>query len=852
MKDRILPLIVAGALGLAGCSDSGGGDGGGNNSEETKGMEMPVTLSVVTAKEDSASAKQVSGLSVDYGAVIATFNSAGTDYSNDSQNAWVHDRALEPLQSVNEILCYIGQTGADELVNQTYVALVDAAKCKREGEQDQGQNQSSSGGKSVEMERWVVDSRRADNSSPQIVKIWVQESADGPDDIPQEIRAEVTITEGVSDANPFGKFTLNFVGVYIGADPYSNTFLPTPITLQPGEVFMTGTLKTVATDDGKIGFTLYQDAPIWEWTSKVSVVTDATQTSGVAFTGAKELTWDAGLAQPGTKESAHAVAFNDTHILIKSENAGQPLTFADLAAIDGQGEADGGICRSRSQFRKNIWRYDLYHAADDAGGKFSAGQRVDINSGFPFRADTDADGVPDAYGWVGYWGLWSEKMPGGGWNGASIIKEAYGPDAVEETFTIKETSGKLIKRVKDSILLTDLDGEVFNYHSCEENPPLSGTWVCNEYQVEYTTDATLTDGATVAGAGFYKTHTLDWTMQPPELAITPAKIDTSLPENQWLGMWSRSLGGSVSYVNGASEVTFYKETFVDANDGDAFGTGSTLVLNCYRECLKAGLTEAEYRDPWANNGQGFYAEAVDTTTPAAVYQFDKATLSLQVVEVAGSPVSPAQDVTAVCPTCGDGDPWGVRSGAMVPQGAMLTNIWDAWNTDTSYTWETGHNNWNKMTFVEDVTGKIVSFDPPMAFRYKHTAANDANVNVPGYVGKSYDKTFLLEYAGSGDLWGIPWLETPNGEWRQGFAIADAVLMGPNGDDFVIKAREMELVPVRDDGQCAGLSLAQPAAPLPDAADGAPSNAADAAPVPDSDTPAVIGGEVQVQTSILLR
>lgn len=853
MKAKILFLIVVGALSLGGCSDSDTGMGSENKDDpNTEGMEMPVTLSVVTAKEDEqAAAKTVSGLSVDYGAVIAAFNSADTDYTTDKQQAWVHDRALEPLQSVNEILCFIGQTGADKLVNQTYVALVDAAKCKREGQQDSGQDQSSSGGKSVEMERWIVDSRRADNTSPQTVKIWVPENGDGDSEFPEEIRAEVIITEGVSAANPFGKFTLNFVGIHAGTTDYSNGF--TSVVVKPGETFMTGTLKTVATDDGRIGFTLFQNAPVWQWTSKVSVVTDATQTAGVAFTGAEEPDW--GGAAGSTRQSAHAVAFNDTHILIKSESAPDvPLTFADLALIDGEGEAEGGVCRSRSQFRKNTWRYDLYHGADDAAGKFTAGQRVAVNSGFPFRADTDDDSVPDTYGWVGYWGMWSEKSPAAGWDGATIIKEAYGLDAVEETYTIKETSGKMIKRSLETLALTELDGEVFNHHSCEVDAAAPSGWTCAEYLVEYDNNGTVahpTSPTVGAGPGFYKTHTLTWTDGPAtETPVNPpVKIDTALAGNEWLGMWSRSLGGSVTYVNGATNVSFYKETFVDANDADAFPAGAKLVLNCYNECLKAGLTEAEYRDPNAPDmdgmPQGYYPQSMDPAVPAAVYEFDPATLGLMVVKVGGFDITPAPIVPPSCPTCMEGDPWGMRTGAMLPDGVTVTDVWDAWNAAISYTWETGHNNWNKMTFVTDAAGKVVSFDPPIAFRYKHLQANDANGAIAGNNTAPYNKTFMLEYAGSGDLWGIPWQPTPNGEWRQEFAIADGVAMGPNGTEFRIKAREIELVPVRVDGQCTTLTLGQPAAALPTAADAAPSHANDVAPVPDSDTPAVIAGEVQV-------
>lgn len=822
--NKLIPLILATSVtGLVGCGGGGGGDsssGGGGGS--VSGLEMPVALSVVTASEGSG-AGRVAALKTNFKAVIAALNDSTTDFTMDEQHAWVHDRALEPLESVNNILCYIGQTGADQLVNKTYVALIDGAKCEREGGDSSsgGQNQSSGGGKTVEYEKWVVTSTRADDTSPQIVKIWAPEGGDN--EMPMEIRAEVTVTEGVSDTNPFGKFVLNFAGV--AKATFTLPWDPS-ITITEGQVMMSGTLKTVDVAGGKIGFTLFENDPSGGQ-RKVSVVTSADQTSGVAFTGGIE---NDGMGN--TSEKAYAVAFDASHILVKRD-----LSFTDLAAIDHEAEGSGAVCLDRENFKRNVWRYNLYHG--------DTGARVALNSGFPFRWDSNSDGTNDSYGHASYWGIWSEEEPAGGWNGATITKETYGQNATSEDYTVLETPGKLTKREKETLLLTALEGETFHYNDWN-----TGT----EYIVEYDGNASL--GAT---AGFYKIQTVVYNMGSPPTTtdITPTLM--SLTTGDWLGMWSEGLGGGVNFIGGDDHVTFFKESFVDASDS-AFGTGSSIALKCFNNCLMPNLTNLQYGDPWTNGA--YYPESTDVAIPAATYAFDKTTLSLTVTAVAGN--ASHADVGEVVklgqtytydPMSGGYEPWGISIDGLVPVDATLTNVWDTWGQAVGFRWETGHKSWNKLVRVIDQNGTptdtsddtMVAFDKPMAFKYQHTTANDANADAT-FNGK----TFMMNYGGNGDLWGIPWVDADTGaectgggnmECRPAFAIIDGGAVGES-NEYVVKAIDMELKPLATAGQCTTLFLEQPAQALPTAASGTPSHVATAAPTPDSDAPAVIAGEVQ--------
>ena len=862
MKKFIPMLLASSVVGLGGCGGGGGTDtttSSGGGSSTVAGLDMPVTLSVVTPKE-TTSARQVAALKMNYAAVIAALNSTSSDFSTDPQNMWVHDRALEPLDEVNNILCYIGQTGADQLVNKTYTALVDSAKCERQGDSGGGQNQSSGGGKTVELEKWVVASTRVDNNSSQFVRIWAPSGDNGGGKGPQtEIRAEVEISEGVSATNPFGKFTLNFAA--IAAADWTDTMDSTR-SVTKGQVLESGTLKTVDAINGKIGFTMYQGSSLFGQERQVSVVTDTDQSTGVALTGGSEM--DYSTMPPTATSKAFAVAFNPANILVLRDAAVADLPSVVSISEGGTvGSSQPAACLSRTEFHRNVWRYNLYNAAD--------GSRVALNSGFPFQWDSDANGSNDSFGYVSYWGIWSEKEPTAGWNGATIAKEQYGQSGATQSYTVVESPGKLIKSEKSSIALTQLDGETFNYWDNSNGM---------QYRVEYdigtgTGGGTVSTGSTGGTtAGFYKTHELVFNPNSPptETALTPpVLIDTSV--QQWLGMYSQTLGGQVNYnsMTDPNNITFFKESNVDGNDA-AFSSASTVDFDCFTRCLKPGLTATQYEN--VNNwsiasgatDSPYYADATNpmsgNAVPAATYRFDKTTLALTVVSTATNGTTDADKVVKVVSsyaydslTATNPEPWGINTNAMVPTGTALTNIYDTWGQAVSYRWETGHKSWNKVVRVKDSSGAQVAFDKPLNISYKHATANDANPQLDGsgnVLPSSYDgKNVMMQYGGNGDLWGIPWVDPTTGkecmnnpqDCRPAFALKDGTLMGAS-NEYAVKAIDMELSPVVAAGACSALVLNQPAAPLPTAKSGDPSNVATDAPTPTDPAPAVIGGVVQ--------
>lgn len=94
-----------------------------------------------------------------------------------------------------------------------YKAQIDVGQCSntKDSAASSGassQNQSS-GSNATEYEFWTVNSSRADNSSPHIVKAWVHQKASDFEPA-MVIDVKVSITEAASTSNPYGTFVMNF------------------------------------------------------------------------------------------------------------------------------------------------------------------------------------------------------------------------------------------------------------------------------------------------------------------------------------------------------------------------------------------------------------------------------------------------------------------------------------------------------------------------------------------------------------------------------------------------------------------------------------------------------------------
>ncbi len=826
-------LLGSSLLVLASCGGGGGSSSGGGTGD-VAGLEMPSKMNMVSA--DSVGARNYAGkgyalddmaLGRDYAArmvdsaVINAFP-VDADYYLDAAEAetWVWDPSMESLSIINEILCYMEQTASKEMVNQgAYIALVDEDKCE-EGENQSGASSggaqsTSSNSQAADYSKWTVNSTRLNNSASQIVKIWVpgDEGESHPMDA-QRILVYTTITEGVSNAKPYGAFVMNFVG---------------EAPVGPGGSYvevMQGTLKTVDNAQGKPEFTFYNvggDGSNFSMIEKSHVVMDdASGTSGQAKTYMYEMF--SGMGGTHEEEGGYSVAYNTNNFLRGKDT-------------NGNGTVDSQVCTARNAFSTQTWRYNLYHTADGTfnGQAVTAGQRVALNSGFPF-VFTDSNG--DHFGHIGYWGLWTEDdLLLSDLADQTITREHFGDsNASPEQYTVKVSGGKLWRRSKVASSYAEVVDLELNWWGDPTNPDCSGPNPCT--QADYR--ATVVDN----GGGSYSlmvTDSLTWNENsgPTLTPITPVDI-TPAPGNDWeqRWLWGDSLGGSVVFkpVAAADAVVMFKEEVVLPGEN-----GLPSQLFCYERCLKGGLTlgavsqESDLFHILWNNGQ---------TTQQHVYALSVVDGQFVLTDESSNPV--VVDFT-VPQGVGDWYQWGINTGEMAT--AAVTDWWTVFDADVTYRWETGQNSWNRsVAVINNSTSQPRSFDKPMHFKYVYAAGDDPN-------GDNFTAgtPFMLEYGGQGNLWGFPWekqdpLCDESSEfcrWISTLTLKNGVELSNAQDYLVLPMESEQTMNTVPEANCtdAGLDVSSINLTLPSAVTGGVSFSWSEKPAV-SGAPAVIEGEVQ--------
>lgn len=710
MKSNI--TWAAGVLVLALASCSGGSSGG---SSVIVGLSAPGNVAVVSA--DESVAPPVGGV-----APGASVFDPTSDFVTDKADVWVYDPSMETLGTINMILCFMDRTAYDEMVNLgTYNAQIDTAQCEG-GNDDSDDAGQSSGAEGGEIEMFVVNSTRLTPTSPQFVSIWVPQEEQGMAEV---VRAQMTITEGATEADEFGQFHMDFAGVPDGGVVGNPSF--------------NGALATVD-NAGEGGFLFYEERgdinavqAVGEESRQVqvNVTMNPNDDSGAAHI-LTQMRYNFGGGDSGIQSEEWKVVFDATHM--KRQSGADPVVTLDRNAYD-----------------TNVMRYNLYRNAEP-----NLGERVELNSGFNFQT------AGGEYGWIGYYGMWT---PDGTVvnNGDTVTEDNFGDDGVGAAYTVVKAPGKLIRHTRNTLPLADLAGQLLNWHE-------AGT----DYLVDH-------DGVDFRRTASYNTMTESWD------SISPPTVIDVAAAGGWLGMWSGALGGQVSYVDGDAFVTFFEEGFVNGSDAAiALAPGGELVLYGYFNCLKTAITSGE-----ADTGDIFLADAVAVGAPH-VFRINDVDVTLDYdADGAGTTLVPVGLGAGQEPTTGP-NMWGMRSGPMVASTAGLVNTYDIWNVVEFYTYETGHNEWNQSTTVQDAMGAYVEFDAPLQFLYGHETANDFDGDAT-YDGQSY----FLNYGGPGNMWGIPHEgvdldgDLIEDRWYPLFSIADGTEMGPTGNEYVVRAIEME-------------------------------------------------------------
>ncbi len=754
---------------LAACGGSSGSSG------PVTGLSVASQVSVLVP-EDEADSSSIRGQSIE------SFP-ADADYFADDTFTFIYDAAMEPLETVNSILCQVAQAGYTDMVNEgTYIAQIDVGLCEQ-GNQG-GDTGQSSGSQSPELEEWTLISTRSSNGASQFVNAWVpqgEEESGMPGDDESFIRVLMEISESASENNPFGSFAMDFAEVEEGGDVNDPRFF--------------GTLGTFETLSGALGYNFFMEEgdlnavpAVGERaiTTQVSVVMSGDQTSGDARVR-QRYRGNEGFGDTGIIDDEFLVSFNDQYMLR---------------------ELPGGTQQKfdREDFDTQVWRYNLYYLTGE-----DAGERVDRVSGFNIL---DEEGN---YGWIDYWGMWFPEDVTVE-HGDTVAKEDFDDSTDDEEFTVLVAPGKLIKNTRETLDLNDIEGQTFYAYFFSPD----GMAAPKDYLVEYTT------GGQWVLTGEFNEGTGVWDVINPPTLINVGTIG-------WLDLWSDALGGNVNYVDGDPEISFWTQQFVDGTE-DLFDNSDQVTLYGYYDCLKTGINQTD-----AENGNVYLADATMVGSPHA-FVFDSTNMALT-YDVGGGDF---QNVALANGTEVTDGPytWGMQSGPMVVDTSGFASPDDIWSATEFYTWETGPNPWNRLTALVDEDNEPVEFEPPLTFNYMHSTANDRNEDAT-YDGQIFLLNYngpgnLWGFPHSGEDLDNDGFED---RWYPEVSLEDGVILEANNVQYVVKAIEMEQLLNEDPGANTGLDLSvAESLTLPDASDYQAPLIGDR---PDIDAPpAVVGGVLQ--------
>ena len=311
--------------------------------------------------------------------LYGAYNDANTDYTNAKTDFWTKVDALEPLEAINQIICFTQQLHPELMVNKgVYSALIDNKKCSK--------TQSTT--QNTENEYILANVVRENDISSQIMNIWITE--DNQDDV--KVRMEVI--KEPSDTNPIGQFNITWKLFKLG--------------IQTGEA----EIKTILTNDGQVGYTLYTNFDKVENISSIIKNPNGSQGKVLTLNGYKNktyaLSWDDDIAE---------------NLVLSQVHDGKVSTVNNF-----DNDNDEKNCQDKNKFNKSVWSYGVY--------KKDNGSLLTVNTGFPFEGEKDGKIIQ---GYIGHWGLWTEGNESIG--NIDNIKKINYSDNTKTDITILEDAG---------------------------------------------------------------------------------------------------------------------------------------------------------------------------------------------------------------------------------------------------------------------------------------------------------------------------------------------------------------------------------------------------------------------------
>jgi len=637
---------------------------------------------------------------------------ANSPYLTDAQSSQVQDATSQSIGQVNMITCVMSSMRPDALVNQgAYGALIDQNKCDA-AKQNSTTNSSGSSGatQAPNYMTAVVNSTRASNSDPMLVSAWIDINQQGT---PVTVFAHISATEAPSNSNPYGAFRLDYCGKPSGSSAGSclmNGYM------QAGN----GTLSYYEIDNGGGG-------------GGGNQVT-ALQLSSVG-------------AASGSGSVDMTQSFN-------GQNQTQAFNFAyDSSYYYRHDGSNSFECFSRDASDPatlmSVWQYGLYDS--------TTGAHIDLNSGFPIEYAVSGTTYQ---GYVGYYGMSSQAGAAAPASGSTVQKVNYqNGGATSTSYTIRSNGGSLSRFTRQTTtlkLIDQLQLQVFVGDVTGSGLPDPNT----QYVVHWDEAAQqfVATGEMQCGQNGCQSGTLS--NGQASVAVTP-----SFWSSMGLQGWSQSLGGGNVFVAlnnagsplDATTVTYYLQDLVYPDDSSL-----PMTLYCVSNC------------PAASSLQSYFTQSAGTpiTSPflAATYNAFQPTTSPIAYGLSGNVLvgGDGSSNAAVFTTAGAYQQYpqyqnGVMSGHLVAglsdaqcgtdmsSGQLQYCDWTMASAAVYYQWQTGPNNWNQFTALEDSTHSFVHFDPPLNVKFTVPGNTTGNLPYGNYAGT----TMVLQYGGFGNLWGVP-------------------------------------------------------------------------------------------------
>ena len=642
-------------------------------------------------------------------AIDTTGFASTADYNVDETQTFVFEESADVLDTVNSILCEMGQTRPGLMRNEgNYTAQVDSKKC------GSGDGDSKSNAPSYDI--WTVNSSRTEGQ-PMIVKAWVPKDGD-------TIRAKMKVYRKPSTDYPVGFFKMSFKGVLSDGTEYMKGYMKT------SKSGTTNSLKFY------MPMTMGSSGPTYDYSVRVNFNSDGSgsgATSMPNWTGQDQATGD----------KSFQVAYNTDY-------------FYKKKTLNGV-EQDP-VCLDRNKYFTSVWRYGMYD---------SNGARVAVNSGFPITATASGTTYN---GYIGYYGLWMPSEAGVA-NNSTVTKMDYSnPDAAGTDYTVRSWGGKLIKYTKNTITLGSIKNIPLNWWDNSAGYEKRVFWNGSNFTADaYRNDNTSWQWADMTEATTFNldNQTAEHGFHFYAQALGgDGQIVLAYPLGR--GTNPTAPADNSSVIFNTQEPVFPGDTVPTtlacydrclipdtiATGSDSYGSTSSIYHG--KKWLGWGgsswvkgsgeMDNASAPDP--------YIYTFDNTTSGMVLQYDNGTKTDVLLPTANSNLS-----------------WGARSGIMFDNStfdndtsarqadfAALLCSWDTtkicpWQArgalSTFYVWETGPQSWNKLEVLVASDNSSVKFDPPMMVKYTHSGTKSNS-------GKNYDSaSFYLEYGGLGDLHGIP-------------------------------------------------------------------------------------------------